>query len=101
MVDSLTELEFTVLGWVGNDYESLNTIDKNVIDDMGREVSLVELHDTLVALQSYGLVNSYKYDVAATRYNICPIDPNEATDQYWWLANPDGLRCLEMAPEDS
>lgn len=73
MAKPIEDVELIVLGWVGNDYESLHTIERNVSDDIGRQVPHDGLHRTIEGLSDRGLVDSYPYHPAIGNYEKCRI----------------------------
>lgn len=99
MPEPITDIELTVLGWVGNDYEALHTIDTRISEDLRRDVPRSEIHATLLALRSRGLVNAYVHDESTSGYRDCLPEAQTSIESLWWMATPAGQRLLGLEPE--
>ena len=95
MPETLTELELVVVGWIGNDYEALHTIDKSVSEDAGREMSHSELHRILLSLQRRGLGDCYFFDRDSWNYKLTAGKTEENAEELSWLARTTGLRLFD------
>ncbi|HET9232947.1 MAG TPA: hypothetical protein VFP10_02265 [Candidatus Eisenbacteria bacterium] len=106
-----TTLEMELVGIVGNDYESLETIRKFAWDADIPLPSVGEMIESLRALQAKGWVQCYRFVVDGSQF--VPIDgfqdseaedPIQLTGQatLWWLATASGLSALkeELSKQD-
>lgn len=88
MTDSLQKLEEISLYWVSMDYETIDTIIKNVSDDFGDKISVDQLHNALVTLRTKGLVESYLFSAQHQRYVPQePIGSYPQTDIWWYVTD--------------
>lgn len=91
MDTTLSQMELTTLVWVSMDYESIETIGKNVSAEIGFTVSEQEIGESLLSLFSKGLVQAYRFESANNQY--VPQQPFGDTDivELWWRATDSGI----------
>ena len=58
MTQNLTKLEEVTLDWVSHDYENVESIIRNVGEDMGTDVTASEIFLTLMKLHRKNLVSA-------------------------------------------
>lgn len=95
MDNKLEKRELITLKWISYDYESLHTIVGNVSDDLGRSVSLEELHYLLSVLRLKGFAESYIYSPQDHQYvSQAPVGQYPQLDLLWYISE-NGIKYLE------
>jgi hypothetical protein len=95
MENKLEKREETALIWVSYDYESLDAIISNVSKDVGKSISMEELHYILSVLRSKGFVNSYIYSNHDEKYVVqAPIGQYPQLELLWYITE-NGEKYLE------
>lgn len=87
----LSEFEQYVLGWVSDDYESLQSIQANIRADFPGLGSEMKILDSLLKLERHGLVRAYLYNRTSESYVIVE-QPSKIADplSLWFLATDSG-----------
>jgi len=89
-MDKLSKL---VLFWVSNDYETVNTIQENISEDFGSDLSPDKINDVLNSLYQKELVGCFEYDKANGRF-IIKNDATSLSEDTWWLVTDKGKEVL-------
>jgi hypothetical protein len=86
----LSDFQFEVLGWVMDDYESLDTITEDIRREFGSSVEETEILEALISLVKKCFVQPYIFDQENSRYRkIEPIQLKEHTG-LWFCATQSG-----------
>jgi hypothetical protein len=86
---SLTAFERSVLRWVCDDYESIESIREDLTRELGRPVAEAERFAALLTVVHTGLVDAVVHDEALLEFRGC--DPEAAArSELWFLANAEG-----------
>jgi hypothetical protein len=65
---NLATLEQVTLAWVTSDYETVDSILGNVVEEMGTAVAPADVFRTLAGLHKQGLVDAHLCEATAQRY---------------------------------
>ena len=94
MSEPLQKLKKVVLFWVSMDYESIESILQNVINDYDADVKPDELHKTLLELRSMGLIESYAYSTHDQEYIPQVKVSNKPGKEIWWYITTRGKKII-------
>lgn len=86
----MSDLQREVLRWVGDEYESGETIRENVARALGRAVAGAEVSAALAALVREGCVAAFRYDKSEEAFERVAAVPEGAAEGLWFLALPRG-----------